>query len=50
MNIKQYLVHLAFWLKTFPRWSTDTHSTAGSAGSGRYSCLICDFVETEEVR
>ncbi len=48
MNIKQYFAHLGYWVRTFPRWSDNEHTTTGIAGSGEYYCLLCDFVEIEK--
>jgi hypothetical protein len=48
MNIKQYFAHLGYWVRTFPRWDDNEHTTTGIAGSGEYYCLLCDFVEIEK--
>lgn len=48
MNIKQYILHLKYWLLSFPLWSESEHVTVGIANSGEYKCMLCDYVEIEK--
>ena len=50
MNLRQYIAHIRFWLRTFPEWHADEHTLVGKAGSGRYECIFCDYVGTDEER
>ena len=48
MTIKQYVAHLLFWIRSFPAWDINEHTTVGPAGGGIYYCLICGFEERDE--
>lgn len=41
MTLKQWLIHLWFWIRSFPKLHVDDHLWVGPAGAEEFECLIC---------
>lgn len=48
MTLREYLIHLFYWFRTFPHWHIDEHTFTGRVNSGVYHCLVCEREEIEE--
>jgi len=48
MTLRQWLVHLWCWLRTFPLPRDDDHCWIGKAGDTHCICLVCDAEKDED--
>jgi hypothetical protein len=48
MTWKEWFIHFASWLHTFPKKHIDEHLWVSVAGEKDHTCMICDGYGVEE--